>query len=112
MDLFSERVFLAVVIAVAAMIALPVGAALGIYARPSQKLVAVVMAFGSGALIEALAIELGFEGVNRLVHDHHVPALSAWLYVAGGFVVGGLMFYVATRWLDARGAALRKPTTA
>jgi CRP-like cAMP-binding protein len=112
MELFSERVLYAVLIAVAAMVALPIGAALGIYAKPSQKLVAVVMAFGSGALIEALAIELGFEGVNRLVHEHHVPALAAWLYVAGGFLVGGLIFYGATRWLDARGAALRKPTTA
>jgi CRP-like cAMP-binding protein len=112
MELFSERVLLAALIANLAMIALPVGAALGIYAKPSQKLVAVVMAFGSGALIEALAIELGFEGVNRLIHEHHVDWLAAWLYVAGGFVVGGLIFYGATRWLDARGAALRKPTTA
>jgi hypothetical protein len=38
MELFSERVLLAALIANLAMIALPVGAALGIYAKPSQKL--------------------------------------------------------------------------
>ena len=39
-------------------LSLPVGAALGLWLRPSLKVTAAVMAFGAGALLCALALEL------------------------------------------------------
>ena len=39
-----------------------VGAALGLYFRPAQRILACVLAFAAGALISALAIELGYQG--------------------------------------------------
>jgi ZIP family zinc transporter len=103
-----DRVGLAVLLVLAATAALPLGAALGVYLRPPQRLVAAVMAFGSGALIEALAVDLALEGANRLVRDHQLGAIAAWAYVAAGFVLGGLAFYVANRQLEPHGAHLRK----
>ncbi len=42
-----------------------VGAALAAYARPSQRMIGLAMAFGAGALIAAVAYEL----VHRRVRD-------------------------------------------
>jgi hypothetical protein len=39
-----------------------IGAALGLYLRPSKQLLACILAFAAGALITALAIELAYEG--------------------------------------------------
>ena len=107
-----ERILLAVLISTAATVALPIGAAIGIYARPSQWLVAIVMAFGSGALVQALAIELAFDGARELIVDHLMNPITAWVYVASGFVLGGFIFYLANRALESNGAHLRKPSLA
>jgi ZIP family zinc transporter len=45
--------------------ALVIGAAVGYYARLPQRLIAAVMAFGSGVLISALAFELMDEAYDR-----------------------------------------------
>jgi CRP-like cAMP-binding protein len=84
-----------------------IGAAMGLYLKPSKRVTAAVMAFGSGALIQALSVNLAFEGVERLLHVAHLPPLSAWTVVAAGFAVGGLLFYVADKWIEKRGGALR-----
>src|SRR5688572_22325805 len=90
-----------------ATISLVIGAAIGLYARPSPRVTAAVMAFGSGALIQALSVNLAFEGVERLLHVAHMPPLVAWNFVAAGFLVGGLLFYLADRFIEGRGGALR-----
>lgn len=103
-----DRAALAVLLVLGATAALPLGAALGVYLRPSHRLVAAVMAFGSGALIEALAVDLAFEGAERLIREHAMGPVAAWIYVAAGFLVGGLAFYMTNRQLDQRGGHLRK----
>lgn len=107
-----ESVFGAASMAVLAMTSLIVGSAIGVYVRPSQRTNAVIMAFGTGALIQALALELAYEGAERLVHHAHLDGVSSWLWVAGGFIAGGMMYYVANRILEQRGAALRHPAMA
>ena len=102
----------AAALAVAATLSLVIGAALGLYLKPSQRVIAAVMAFGSGALIQALAVELAFESAERLVHEHHIHRLMSWLVVAGGFLSGGLAYYLANRALERRGGALRSPAMA
>src|SRR5688500_2489302 len=102
----------AALLAVAATASLLIGAMLGLHLKPSQKAIAAVMAFGSGALIQALAVELAFETAGTLVHAHHVGRIASWLVVASGFFTGGLAYYLANRALEGRGGALRGPATA
>jgi ZIP family zinc transporter len=102
---------LAGLLAAVASSSLILGAALGIYARPSRRLIATVMAFGAGAMIEALAVELAFQGAEELVHEHQLGPLASWLYVAGGFAIGCVVYFFADRILEGQGGALRKHAT-
>ncbi|MEK6651154.1 MAG: cyclic nucleotide-binding domain-containing protein [Bacteroidota bacterium] len=102
----------AVLLATLAMASLILGVAVGVYLKPSQRTNAIIMAFGTGALIQALALELAYEGAERLVDHHQASGIMPWTWVASGFVVGGLLYYLANRLLDERGAALRHPALA
>jgi ZIP family zinc transporter len=68
-----------------------VGAALAL-ARPGNRWVGLAMAFGSGALIAAVAYELVLDAVET----------SANL-AAAGFAVGALVFYAGSWAIDRRG---------
>jgi len=85
------------------------GAALGLYARLSEKGLACVLGFAAGALISALAIELAFETAQTL-HERGLGVHAAWAFVGGGFAFGALIYYCATLFLERRGAAVRYPT--
>jgi ZIP family zinc transporter len=78
--------------------ALLIGAAVGYFARVPQRLIAAVMAFGSGVLISALSFELMDEAFRRGGFDS----------TALGFL-GGAAVYTAANWvLSRRGAKHRK----
>jgi ZIP family zinc transporter len=78
--------------------ALVVGAIVGYFADLPQRLVAAIMAFGSGVLISALAFEL----MDRAYE-------SGGLFpTAVGFLCGALVFTLANRLLAAMGARHRK----
>src|SRR5918911_3097447 len=78
--------------------ALLIGAAVGYFARVPQRLVASIMAFGSGVLISALSFDLMDEAYRRGGFDS----------TAVGFV-GGAAVYTAANWYLARqGAKHRK----
>lgn len=111
-ELDTARVLTASAMAVVAMTSLILGAAIGTFAKPSQKTVAIIMAFGTGALIQALALELAYEGAERLIHEARLQPVISWMWVALGFVCGGIAYYLANRWIDQRGGALRQPATA
>lgn len=86
-----------------------VGAALGLYVRFSRRVLAGVLAFAAGALISALAIELGYEGAEALRH-HGFTSASAWLFISSGFAVGATVYYAASLFLEGKGAAVRYAT--
>lgn len=109
---FSTVVLEATGMAVLAMLSLIVGVVIGVYVKPSQRTNAVIMAFGTGALIQALTLELAYEGAERLIHHAHLDGVMSWLWVAAGFIAGGTVYYVANRILEERGAALRHPAMA
>jgi zinc transporter, ZIP family len=67
-----------------------IGAALAT-ARPSNRLVGLAMAFGSGALIAAVAYELVLDAFETSAN-----------YAAAGFAVGALTFYVGDWAIDRR----------
>src|SRR3954467_4531730 len=78
--------------------ALLIGAAVGFFTRLSERLVAGVMAFGSGVLISALSFELMDEAYKKGGFDA----------TALGFLGGAFVYTVANRWLSAYGAKHRK----
>jgi ZIP family zinc transporter len=78
--------------------ALVLGAAIGFFARVPQRVIAGVMALGSGVLISALAFELMDEAYRK----------GGFAATASGFLCGAVAF-TAANWLLARwGAKHRK----
>src|SRR3712207_6117197 len=78
--------------------ALIVGAVLGLTTRQSQKTIGLVMSFGAGVLISALAFELTEESFNRGGADA----------VTLGLAAGGLAFFAGDWLVDRRGGDNRK----
>jgi zinc transporter, ZIP family len=76
--------------------ALIVGALIGYFARMPQRLIAAVMAFGSGTLISALAFDLMDEAYKKELHHNGTFNATAW-----GFI-GGAAVYTAANWLLAK----------
>ena len=78
--------------------ALIVGAVLGLKLPTSQRVIGLVMAFGSGVLISALAFELTDEAYDRGGVDA----------VAFGLALGSIAFFVGDWIVDHRGGQHRK----
>ena len=85
------------------------GAVVGLYVPISKRLLACLLAFAAGALISALAIELAYESALSL-HHRNYDARAAWAFVAAGFAAGAVIYYSASRFLEAKGAAVRYGT--
>jgi ZIP family zinc transporter len=75
--------------------ALLVGAAAGLVMPVNRKLVGLMLAFGAGALISAVAFELSVESFEQG---------GAQLF-AGGLAVGAVTYFAGNRWLLTRGGA-------
>lgn len=99
MDVGSEAFVWGIISAVS----LPAGALLGIWWKPKSKINSAFMAFGAGALLFALSIEL-FGHV-----PHHAEEHGIWAFVAAatGALCGGLLFDLLNQMLNNRGAFLR-----
>ena len=78
--------------------ALVVGALVAWFVRVPQQVVALVMAFGAGVLISALAFDLVDEAERR---GGLVPTVA-------GFLVGAVLYVAANVFLSRRGARHRK----
>lgn len=81
---------------------LPLGAAVGVAWRPPDRIAAVLLAFGGGALLAALTIDLIAPGVDR----GHFAELAL------GAVLGGFLFKGLDHLVNRQGGFLRKPSTA
>ncbi|MCW8193445.1 cyclic nucleotide-binding domain-containing protein [Proteobacteria bacterium 005FR1] len=104
MDLSTQAFFWGIFSA----ISLPLGAALGLAWRPGSRISSTFMAFGAGALLFALSVEL-LSHVPHYVSEHGLPALAV---AAGAAVAGGLLFDVLNQMLNNRGAFLRNVSNA
>jgi CRP-like cAMP-binding protein len=89
--------------------AVMIGATIGLYAPLSRPILGAIMAFAAGVLVASLAIELGFHGAEKL-HHHGFATSAAWSFVGAGFAAGSIVYYVASRYLDKRGAAIGSAT--
>ncbi len=88
-------------------LSLPIGAALGLWLRPSLKVTAAVMAFGAGALVCALALELV---VPAMAHFPNDPQ-EGFKWLASGAILGSVIFIGLDQSLSGLGAYLRKAST-
>jgi CRP-like cAMP-binding protein len=86
---------------------LPLGAAAGIWLNPGLRVTAAVMAFGAGALLCALALELVVPALARFPDD---PA-AGFKWLALGAMGGCLLFIGLDRALSEMGGYLRKHST-
>lgn len=82
-------------------VSLPIGAVLGLWLKPTSRIVAAIMAFGAGALLAALTLELVAEALEK----------GGFLPLALGSVVGAVIFVGFNQVLNEQGAFLRKPAT-
>ena len=85
------------------------GTAIGLYCPLSKRSLACILAFAAGALISALAIDLAYHGA---VHLHHIGFSHrlSWAFIGGGFLAGAVIYYSASRYLETKGAAIRRVT--
>jgi len=80
---------------------LPLGAAVAMFWTPKRKMAAAMMAFGGGALLAALTIDLVAESVTK----------GEFYYVAAGCIIGGILYEVLNSILNSQGGFLRKRST-
>lgn len=83
-------------------VSLPLGALFGLWLRPSAKWTSSLMAFGAGALLAALTLELVAGGLE----------LAGFWPLGGGCVLGAALFMGLDRLLNKGGGFLRKRATA
>ena len=118
----------------AAAVALPAGALASFFISPSRMMVGAMAAFGSGALICALALELvaphvqALEAAKHAAHAAHAIAhgtgeavassgghggdpVTNFLALIVGGILGGIIFILADQLLNAKGGFLRKYAT-
>jgi CRP-like cAMP-binding protein len=104
MDLSTQAFFWGI----ASAVSLPLGAALGLAWRPGSRISSAFMAFGAGALLFALSVEL-LAHVPGYVEEHGRAALGVAVVAA---VAGGLLFDLLNQALNNRGAFLRNLSSA
>lgn len=84
----------------------PIGTWLGLRFGLPSRVLGRVLAFGAGALIAAVSIELAFESTEDLL-QHGYSRLEGWFQVAAGFLAGATAYLVGTRLLDRMGGNVR-----
>ena len=92
-------------------VSLPLGAWAGLRFRPRPGVAALLAAFGAGALIAALTIELVAPTVAA-VHEPGAHGETAFWILVVSCLLGGLLFVALDRRLATRGAFLRRMSTA
>lgn len=99
--MMESAVFMAFAMGLISACSLPLGTLTAGVWTPSDRIVARLMAFGGGALLAALTIDLVG---NALARGHFYP-------LAIGCVVGGLLFVGLNQLVNSRGGFLRKAST-
>jgi len=98
---FESIAWSAFVLGVVSAVSLPIGAATTRFWRPADRTIGMLMAFGGGALLAALTIDLVASALER----GHFDTLAV------GALFGGLLFVVLNQAVNERGGFLRKAST-
>jgi zinc transporter ZupT len=100
-NLFHDTPTFAFLLGFGSAISLVIGSAIGLIAKPRAVITSVCMAFGAGALLFALSIEI-------VAHSYRIAGYAP---LAIGCVAGGLLFELLNQLINRRGGFLRKPAT-
>jgi len=96
-------------------ISLPLGSLLGISWEPKPAITASLTAFGAGALLAALSVELiaptVMEFVGQVPGDYVDHGWKPFAFLFGGCVIGGIFFVILNELLNSSGGYLRKMST-
>lgn len=107
----------AFVIGALVTISLPLGAISGLAFKPNSKTTAIFTAFGAGALLAALSVELIAPTVEEIIghaespthmptdKTHAIETMGALLF---GCIAGGFLFYTLDELVNSKGGFLRK----
>lgn len=99
--MLSESSIQSFMFGIISAISLPLGSLTILFFKPNEKAVAALMAFGGGALLAALTIDLVG---NALDHNQFYP-------LALGCSAGGVLFVILDFFVNSKGGFLRKPST-
>lgn len=99
--MLDEPLIQALLFGLLSAVSLPLGALVARFWIPGDRVLAALMAFGAGALLSALTIDL----VAGAVEEGEFFAL------AGGAVLGGVLFVLLDQLINKHGGFLRKSAT-
>ncbi len=108
----SEHLLWAIALGAISAVSLPLGSVVGLQTNPRPAVISLLAAFGAGALIAALAVELVAPTVLALQHPAHPathgnPSANFYALVLGA-AAGGALFSLLDRLVNARGGFLRR----
>jgi CRP-like cAMP-binding protein len=83
-------------------ITLPLGAIAILIWKPKEKVIAFLIAFGAGALLAPLSIDLVAKSIEQ----------KLFYYLAAGSIAGSVMFIILNQIINNQGGFLRKAATA
>jgi zinc transporter ZupT len=95
-------------------LSLPLGSLVGLKTRLRPAYISAMQAFGAGALIAALSVELVAPTVLALgdeIGARHGDPLTAFYALIFGAVIGGVLYILLDQLVNARGGFLRKTAT-
>jgi CRP-like cAMP-binding protein len=116
MDYLSIKYFLwAIALGGLSAVSLPLGSIVGLQTRLRPSVISALAAFGAGALIAALSVELVAPTLSALGQDtasspHGDPHLGFYALVTGA-VLGGVVFVILDQLVSTRGGFLRRTAT-
>jgi len=99
----------ALIIGILSTASLPLGSILGMTFRPRATIVGALAAFGGGALLAALSVEL--VAPTMMNANTEEGKNLAYALLIGG-ILGGVFFWILDQMLNAKGGYLRKTATA
>ncbi|MFA6400069.1 MAG: cyclic nucleotide-binding domain-containing protein [Salinivirgaceae bacterium] len=100
-------------------VSLVLGSMLGLIWQPKPVLIAAFTAFGAGALLAALSVELIAPTVMEFVNESkgsmhdtegHKQSLE-FIFLISGCIAGGFLFFILNEALNSKGGYLRKVST-
>jgi len=111
----QQYIVWAVVLGALSAASLPLGSALGLVWRPSNKTTGFLTAFGGGALIAALSVELvaptAMHVVEAIGHKAQAEAAHHLINLIVGALGGGTLFLLLDSLINSKGGFLRKTSS-
>ena len=113
MDYFTtEYLIWAVALGAISAVSLPLGSFVGVQTKPRSSVISLLAAFGAGALIAALTIELVAPTLFELQAieetSHHGNPYNNFFALVLGAAAGGTLFSLLDRLVNTRGGFLRR----